>query len=133
MKKRLMQATVLAVLALLVLAGCTFVPFSLIGTWSMATTYGTESLEFDNQMKTFTLRAAGTTNGTWECSIVAVDRGAGHIKMTQIDSTVDLHGDFFNDGQTVYMTYDITQGELTVDFSSTDYPTSTYYGPYFKD
>ena len=133
MKKRLMQATVLAVLALLVLAGCTFVPFSLIGTWSMATTYGTESLEFDNQMKTFTLRAVGTVSGIWVCSISDVDRGAGHIKMTQIDTTGDLAGDFFTDGQTVYMIYDITQDELTVDFSSTNYPTSTYFGPYFKD
>ena len=133
MKKRLVQATVLAVLALLVLAGCTFVPFSLIGTWSMSTSNGTESLTFDNQMKRFTLRAVGTVSGTWECSITAVDRGAGHIKMTQIDTTGDLAGDFYVDGQPVYMIYDIIQGELTVDFSSTNYPASTYYGPYFKD
>jgi hypothetical protein len=114
-------------------AGCTFVPFSLIGTWSMTTSYGTETLTFDNQMKRFTLWAVGTVNGTWECSIVAVDRGESHIRVTQIDSTGDLAGDFYTDGQTVYLTYDITQNELTVDFSSTDYPTSTYNRPYFKD
>jgi hypothetical protein len=129
-----MLSLVLAVVALLALAGCNLLPMDLLGIWTLNTGSGYEVIEFTRD--TFTLTDYSSTfvfEGEWVCSIEEVDQAASHLLMKTTSTSGTLAGTSDN-GDLSYWYYELIGDEpLYVNFSTAGYPADTAYGPYWGD